>query len=70
MMKTRYREHKRFGRRSLLVLQLGSPANTGYDDDICPSRRGMDYTSWRDATVEDLVLLRNTPTEEADNEDN
>jgi hypothetical protein len=47
--KTRYREHKRWFKSSLLVLQVEVPV---YDHTDTPGD-----SMWRDATVADLVAL-------------
>lgn len=46
----RYREHKRWLRRSLLVLQV--------EEEFRPDRYfDITYTDWRDAGVEDLMII-------------
>ena len=52
---TRYREQKRFLRKSILVLQVAYEVDETDNWDLQPSMRSI-HTLWRDATVEDLKL--------------
>ena len=54
-MKTRYREHKRFLRKSVLVLQVGIEMDETENDNLPPSLRGI-VIRWRDANATDLAL--------------
>jgi hypothetical protein len=54
-MKTRYREHKRFLRKSVLVLQVGIEMDKTENDNLPPSLRGI-VIRWRDANATDLAL--------------
>lgn len=63
-MKTRFREQKRWFRKSLMVLQVGIESRVGVyvspdgDDQPPPNwDENATYTCWRDATVEDLLVL-------------
>jgi hypothetical protein len=56
--KIRFRAENRLFRKPLLVLQVSSVCNTGYDDETTPhSKQGIDYLFWEDATVEGLLNL-------------
>jgi hypothetical protein len=54
-VKTRYREHKRFLRESVLVLQVGIETDDTDNDNLQPSLRGIGIR-WRDANATDLAL--------------
>ena len=54
-MKTRYREHKRFLRKSILVLQVGVEVDETWND-TTPLKGVQLY--WRDATTTDLELKK------------
>ena len=54
-MKTRYREQKRFLRKSILVLQVAYEVDETDNEDLPPSMRSI-HTLWRDVTIEDLNL--------------
>lgn len=55
MKLTRYRSHKCFMGKYVLVLQVGTKMKTGDHDDIQPSCRNVEYIEWRDAQTEDLI---------------
>jgi len=58
-MLTRYRVQTRWLRKPLIVLQVGTVRKTSDDDDdddIPPNCQGIEYTVWRDAALEDLVI--------------
>ena len=54
-MKTRYREQKRFLRKSVLVLQVGIEVDDSYNDGL-PPRLQCIGIRWRDASATDLAL--------------
>lgn len=59
MFHIRYRAKNRLFRKPLVVLQVGENKNTGFDDETTPpSNQNKDYIQWRDATMEDLLMLR------------
>lgn len=51
--KARYREQKRWFRKSVLVLQISYEIDYTGNDDVPPSRQNV-QTRWRDAEVSDL----------------
>lgn len=56
--KIRFRAENRLFRKPLIVLQVATTCNTGYDDETTPhSQQGIDYLVWKDANVEDLIHL-------------
>ena len=58
-MKTRYREHKRFLRESVLVLQVGIEVDDSYNNDLPPDLQCINIR-WRDAKATDLALKEQT----------
>lgn len=62
---TRHRIQQRWFRKPLLVLQIGTLANTGDGDDVVPSMRNTTFYRWKDAQLEDIHLpdlsVRNEP---------